>query len=82
MTDEQSKELQSHLQKNLEILDNVIRYENDERQSVKKNLETFHQVLNDHEKILNDAADRKRAEDEAELDDQLARLKNFIAEQI
>lgn len=82
MTDEQSKELQNHLQKNLEMLSDVIQYEDDERQSVKKNLETFQQALNDRKKILNDAADKKRAEDETELNDQFARLKNFIAEQI
>ena len=80
MTDEQKKDLRAHLEKNLELLGAVVQHENDERRAVKEKLEQFHRALNEREKILDETLDKKRSENSAALDAQIARLNKFIAE--
>lgn len=80
MTD-QREELNAHVQKNLELLNESFRREADERQAVKKNLADFHTALDERSKILNDALDKQHADDLAALDEQIERLKNFLSQQ-
>ena len=80
LTKEEKENLRAHIQNNLELLSEVVQKENAERQAVKKNLADFHKAVDEREKFLEAAANKKRAEDLAELDEQIARLKNFIAE--
>ena len=80
LTKEEKENLRAHIQNNLELLSEVVQKENAERQAVKKNLSDFHKAVDEREKFLEAAANKKRAEDLAELDEQIARLKNFIAE--
>ena len=82
MTKEEENNLREHIRENFERLSEVVQTENCERQAVKENLEEFHKALNEREKIFDTAADKKRSDDLAELDEQIAQLQKFIAENV
>ena len=79
MTDDDKKILREHLQKNLEMLGEVVEHEADERHAIRENLAAFHTALDERKKILDAEAEKKSAQDDAELNAQINQLKNFIA---
>ena len=77
MTDDDKKILRDHLQKNLELLSDVVEHETDERHAIRENLAAFHEAFDERKKFLDAEADKKRAQDNAELDAQIEQLKNL-----
>ena len=80
MTREEKEKLRVHVQKNLELLNEVVQHENKERRAIEKNLEEFHKAVDEREKIINAALEEKHAENLSELDKQIEQLKKFISE--
>ena len=63
MTDDDKKILRDHLQKNLELLSDVVEHENDERHAIRENLAAFHKAVDERQKFLDAEADKKRAQE-------------------
>lgn len=82
MTKEEKEKLRVHVQKNLELLNEVVQNENKERRAIEKNLEEFHKAVAERETIINAALEEKHAKDLSELDTQIEQLKKFISENI
>lgn len=76
------EDFQAHVKKNLELLNEVVQHETEERVTVKKNLSDFHEAVNEHKKIVDASLDKKHSEDLTTLDEQLAQLKNFLSSQL
>lgn len=79
MDEQQKKELQRHIDENKKFLADVVQSENSERAAVREQLNDFHRVVDEREKIIDEALKQKQIKEAQEFDAQADKLQQIIS---